>query len=224
VSINLDLAYEKFPRLHIAEAYKKFVFGDAAIIDKSVELFSTEEDKTVVQQFFIDNSIAGPVVVVHMRQVGIVDGRNIPIDFWGDLLELVLDSTEATVIQIGSNNDLSFDGDPRLVNALGKFSIHQLKELIAQADVFVGADSAPMHVAFCTATPVVGLFTTVRAEYREVFRTPSNFESVASNIECYGCKEHIPAPAVEFTCGRNDVDCVNRFDPKIVLDKIEKFL
>jgi heptosyltransferase-3 len=45
-----------------------------------------------------------------------------------------------------------------LVNLAGKVSIGELGALIAQAKLFVGVDSMPMHLAAAVGTPVVALF------------------------------------------------------------------
>ena len=45
-----------------------------------------------------------------------------------------------------------------LVNLAGRLSIRELGALIAQAKLFVGVDSMPMHLASALGTPVVALF------------------------------------------------------------------
>ena len=45
-----------------------------------------------------------------------------------------------------------------VVNLAGKLSLKQLAELTSRAKLFVGVDSAPMHMAAAVQTPVVTLF------------------------------------------------------------------
>ena len=47
---------------------------------------------------------------------------------------------------------------PRLVNLCGKTTLKQLAAVSERADLFVGVDSAPMHIAAATGTPVIALF------------------------------------------------------------------
>jgi heptosyltransferase-3 len=47
---------------------------------------------------------------------------------------------------------------PRVVDLCGKTSIKQLAALSEAADLFIGVDTAPMHIAAAVGTPVVALF------------------------------------------------------------------
>jgi heptosyltransferase-3 len=48
--------------------------------------------------------------------------------------------------------------DGKAVSLAGRFSLKELGAAIASASVFVGVDSAPMHIAAAVGTPVVALF------------------------------------------------------------------
>ena len=45
-----------------------------------------------------------------------------------------------------------------IVNFAGRLSLKELAALSAQAALFVGVDSAPMHIAAAVGTPIVALF------------------------------------------------------------------
>src|SRR5262249_60073850 len=47
---------------------------------------------------------------------------------------------------------------PRLVDVCGVLTLRELAALTRKARVFVGVDSAPMHIAAAMGTPVVALF------------------------------------------------------------------
>ena len=49
-------------------------------------------------------------------------------------------------------------GEGRLVDLVGELALPELAALTARARVFVGVDSAPMHIAAAMRTPVVALF------------------------------------------------------------------
>lgn len=222
---NLDLVYEKSPRQHIVEAYKDYVFGaDFVIDDMSLDLFVSDNDYRIVDQFVNDNVNTEKFIVVHMRKDG-WPSRNIPEEIWGDVLEPILDQySDITIVQVGSKHEISFAGDDRLINALGKFTIHQLKELISRAEVFLGVDSAPFHIAATTSTPTVAFFTAVSHEYRKPLAKDAVFEPLVANVDCYGCMADVPAPNTEYSCRRGDVACVNSFDAQKVVDTVTKFL
>jgi ADP-heptose:LPS heptosyltransferase len=119
-------------------------------------------------------------------------------------------------VQIGSLNEPAFSGNDRLIDARGTFSIPQLKELIEGAELYLGVDSGPAHVASATETDMIVLYTSVREEYRRPLRKFGQFVAVAADIDCYGCHALNPVPCTTFICNRGDIECVNRFNPQQV--------
>ena len=215
--INLDLAYEKNLKTHVIEAYKRLALGHKYDIeDSSTEIHYTDEDEQFVDQYMTDNKLTkGKFAVVHIHQGG-WPAKNLPTDFWSDIVENILDNSEHSVVQIGLPNEMAFDGDDRLINALGKFSIPQLALLIDRAKLYIGVDSGPTHIAGATETTIVGFYTAARSDYLKPLRTKGTFVPIAADIECYGCRENILPPDIDFKCVRGDVDCINRFD----IDKV----
>jgi ADP-heptose:LPS heptosyltransferase len=210
--IDLDLCYEMEPNQHVLDAYSKKVFG-IANFNVSPELFLEEEHTTLPK-------IDAPYVVVHMRN-HYWPSRNLPQEFWVPLISNILAKTNYTVVQIGSGQDLAFGGlGDRLINTVGKLGLHQSHALIGQARAFVGADAGALHIAACTQTPILAMYTSVRADYREPkYRTAPHI-SIASDIDCYGCVEKCPVPYSNYYCARGDEQCVRSFDPESVYQKL----
>jgi heptosyltransferase III len=221
--INLDLSYEQYPKQHIIESYKRIAFGETAEIDPAMDLIADADDIKLVEKFIKDNVKTKDFIVVHIRKGG-WPSRQLSEDFWGDLLEPILDNHDVSIVQVGAPDEGSFSGDDKLVNALGVFSIQQLKELIARAKAYVGIDSAPTHIAGCTTTPNFTFFTAVKAEYRKTLANPKTFFPIETELECYGCHGENPPPATEFKCRRPTVECVDSFDAEEVYKKIAKVL
>jgi ADP-heptose:LPS heptosyltransferase len=219
---NLDLVYENNPGCHVLEAYSESMFGTRAN-DIKPELFPGVADLEYVKNL----GLTGKYIVLHMRN-HFWPSRNIDPAMWIAFAKQLLSDTDCTVVQVGTGNDLAFsrEGEPRLVNLKDRLSIHQTHALINRAQVFVGADAGPLHIAACTETPVVALYTSVRAEYREPkFRSASaQHISIASNIDCYGCVEQCPAPYTQYYCKRGDEECTRRFDSDNVFDQVKNFL
>jgi ADP-heptose:LPS heptosyltransferase len=209
--IDLDLCYEMSPNQHVLDAYSKKVFG-MANFNVGPELFADEH----ISLPKIDN----PYVVFHMRN-HFWPSRNLPQEFWVPLISNILAKTKYTVVQIGSGKDLAFGGfGDRLINTIGKLGLHQSHALINKAQAFIGADAGALHIAACTQTPILAMYTSVRAEYREPkYRTAAHI-SIASDIDCYGCVEKCPVPYSTYYCARGDEECVRRFDPDNVFQKL----
>lgn len=213
--IDLDLVYENNPKIHAVDAYAMHVVGHTDF-DRSLELYTSDEDKTVANTF--SEILDGNFIVLHQRRWA-WPSRNINPNMWAKVVEKILKETTVFIVQIGQIHEPSFSGNERLIDARGQFSIHELKEVIARAKLFMGVDSAPGHIASSTSTDMLLLYTSVREEYRRPLRSQGKFIPVIPDIECYGCHADNPAPCTTFICRRGDVDCVNRFDPEVIAQK-----
>lgn len=214
--VNLDLVYEKNPGIHAIDAYSLSTFG-IRCQDKRLDLYTSNQDKEKVKKF--TESFDSDFVVIHIRNLSWAS-RNLPAKFWEQITKKILDLSSASIVYIGTNLDITFSGNSRLIDARGKFNFLELKELIAASKVYIGTDSGPVHIAATTDTSIVAMYTSVKSDYRVPARTTNNFYAYAADIECYGCQETYPAPTTQFICHRNDVECVNRFDSEKISQKI----
>ena len=223
-TINLDLAYEKYPSMHLLAAYAKFSHGSIdGIVAHEPQLFESRQDQALVQQL-IDIRIAGEYLVLHMRR-DTWPSRNLNIDKWREIVDEILLTTDLKIAQVGSVNEISFDHDPRLINLMGQLSLQQLKVLIAEAQVYLGIDSGTLHVAACTETPIVALFTSCHHTYREPLgRDKAQFFPLPAEIECYGCQSRMPPPVTGVVCARGDVACIESFVPEKIGRAIRAYL
>ena len=223
-TINLDLAYEKYPSMHLLAAYAKFSHGSIQGISAlEPELFETRQDQVAVQQR-IDSEIDGQFLVLHMRR-DTWPSRNLSINKWREIVDELLSTTNLRIVQVGSPNEICFDHDPRLINLMGQLSLQQLKVLIAKSRVYLGIDSGTLHVAACTATPIVALFTSCHHTYREPLgRDKTHFYPIPADIECYGCQSRMPPPVTGVVCARGDVACIESFVPEKVTRAIRAYL
>jgi len=214
--INLDLAYENLPKIHVVDAYALTSHGSADNIDdKRLEIFSTDLDRSRAKSLQA-TAINGNYVVIHMRK-DTWPSRNLPDTTWKKILDLLLKTTDLKIVQVGSVHEISFDYHPRLINLLGCLNIHELKEIIAGAECYVGIDSGTLHIAACTDTPIVAMFSSAHHRLREPLNRPSQarFIPIQPQIDCYGCQEHYPPPITGVICHRGDPfspPCRDAFD------------
>lgn len=217
--IDLDLAYEKQPHIHAINALALHVFGHDDF-DKTVDLFTVPKDKLIAEKF--SRLVSKNYIVVHGRQwTG--PNRNIPFEFWETCIEYIAANSDVDILFIGLYNDV-FVNTMRSIDIRNRYSIQELKEIIANSKCYLGTDSGPAHVASSTDVPMVILYTNVKADYRYPLRANSKFQGIASDIECYGCQANYPAPFTFWACARGDLDCVNRFDPIRVANNTLDFL
>ena len=91
-------------------------------------------------------------------------------------------------------------------------SIRELAELIRQADLFISADTGPMHIAAALGVPVVALFgpkdPVLHGPYGERTRV------VRADVDC--------SPCTKRSCG--DVKCMRSITPEMVMAAVEELL
>ncbi len=97
---------------------------------------------------------------------------------------------------------------PGVWNMCGQLSIEQLAALLVRADLLIGSDSAPAHLAMAVGTPVVAVFSGTNNEsqwrpWGESVRT------VRHPTSCSPCHEH--------RCPLADHPCMTGLRPLAVL-------
>jgi GT2 family glycosyltransferase/ADP-heptose:LPS heptosyltransferase len=202
--IDLDLAYENDPKKHIVDAYAKaaqcpefrymppWIWGD-------------EHPLPDLKNY----------VVVHAARTW--ENRTWPAEYW-DQVSYHLGSMGYAVIAVGSNSDMKV----RDATNIRGMTIHQLKTIINGAKAFIGSDSGILHIAATTETPIVGIFTCAKGEYRLPKR--SNAVAVRTNLECYGCLHDVTPPVTYVGCKIGGNPCVREITPDAVISVFNALL
>jgi len=220
LTINLDMAYEMSPAMHAINAYALRADLNYNETDLHTELFVQKESYDSLSQYNLPEKF----IVLHQRY-HYWSNRNLLGEFYIDLASKIIGVTGYPVVQIGGEFDHKFGViDGLLYDLTNKLSLHETAALIEKAKAFVGIDAGPMHIASSTNTPVVGLFTSVKAEYREPRNRIVPHINIASNIECYGCVETLPAPVTQYHCARGDDECTRRFSSDIIIERLKTLL
>lgn len=212
-TVDLDLAYEKQPLMHITDAYAMYALGSPEkLTDRRPKLYCQAQDR--LKAIWLHKKV-GAYLVIHMRN-DTWPSRNLPKTFWKKIVDLLLAQTNITIIQVGSQEEYAFDHHPRLLDIRGILSIHELKELIDHAQLYVGIDSGTLHIAATTDTPIISLFTSAHHTLRKPLDRPdhASFVAVAPHVPCYGCQANIPAPITGVICRQgNPIDppCAHAF-------------
>lgn len=203
--INLDLAYESMPNMHVIEAYAKYSHGSKdLVVDKRVQLYASKKDYEFI--YNLTNKLSSRrFLVLHMRR-DTWPSRNLSEKTWSLIVSELLANTDAIIVQVGSGHEISFEEHPRLINLLGKLTIQQLKVLIEKSSCYVGIDSGTLHVAASTDTPIVSIFTSAHHQFREPIGRNDNslFIPIVPMIECYACQSRIKPPITGVVCERGD--------------------
>lgn len=209
--IDLDGAYETRPHLHPVEAYCA-----AAGIDPA----DTTQGFCNMNYDLRDGKFD---VVIHATVSW--PNRTLPRAFWADLVTalqadgLTVACVAHSPAEIVPNCHSVFYGEPLpYVAGLIEYG----------AGVFICGDSGPLHIAACTQTPIVGLFTIATAERRRPWGRPaSSFVGIDAAVNCIGCLHRAPMPCsfldCEFQDGRKHA-CLNGFSIPEIMNYVRGFL
>ena len=160
-----------------------------------------------------------PVIILHIGPTWAV--RSVE----KSLVEGVLKglSCNCDVIQIGkiareNEANIRVEGATCALNTL---SLGELFEQIKNADVFLGVDSGPMHIAAACGVPIVGLFSSTLPETRLPFGEDAY--GVLSDVDCVGCHHLEPKGHSRETCPQGVV-CRQSYRVEAILEALEKAL
>lgn len=205
--IQLDLAYERRPNLHIVQAYMIEAFGDPGVAaDLQQELFFLR------QTFF---SRDRKYVAVHATATGWAN-RTLPRSTW---LAVVVGLRKAGLwpILVGGSRDSIPGAD---VMTFHSTDILMQARLIAGCAAFVGSDSGIMHIAGATDVPLVGVFTCARPETRLPWRHGVlgwGCTAILPDLDCVGCQQRRPPPVTDEHCERGDTACVTMVQAETII-------
>ncbi len=128
--------------------------------------YPTETARCSVAQRLAEHFTAGsgPCVVLHVGAG--TAAKQWPTEHWRELLGRLVVELGVEVILVGGRGDRIIAREvlgerpwPNVADWTGRLSVMELAALLQRADVFVGADSGPAHLAAAVSTPVVVLFS-----------------------------------------------------------------
>ncbi|UCH94868.1 MAG: glycosyltransferase family 9 protein [Candidatus Aminicenantes bacterium] len=100
-------------------------------------------------------------------------------------------------------------------NFTGKLSIAELLYLISKSDVYVGADSGPLHLASLTAAPLVGLYGPNTPKISGPWRK-KNVTIIQHQMECQPCTQR--------KCKYGIIPCMKNIRTDEVYEAINRYL
>ncbi|HUT13307.1 MAG TPA: glycosyltransferase family 9 protein [Thermoguttaceae bacterium] len=161
-----------------------------------------------------------PLVVLHVGAG--TEAKQWPASHWRELLGRILVGRDARVVLVGGKKDRSIARRilggrrwPGVVDQTGRLSIAELAGLLERADVLVGADSGPAHLAAAVDTPVVVLFSGTN-DPRQWQPCGRQVVVVRHEVDCSPCHRE--------RCPVSGHPCMSRLDPERVAAEVERVL
>ena len=148
--------------------------------DKKVRLYTTDEHRQRAAEL-LQPLGQMPKVVLHPNRSWKI--RTWPSERWRRLtqgllergVQIVAVGSEVSNIGVSEQNipkgvfDLGIE-HPSLLDLTNQTSLHELREVIALCDLVITVDSGVLHVANCTDTDIVAIFTDIDPRFRTRIR------------------------------------------------------
>lgn len=133
----------------------------ATSLGRELEFYLTDDDREESRLFYKVNNISNDLVVIfHLG--GTWERRIWPLSNFARIGQKLIEEYQAKIILIGDNRDQDkinkfLEIIPGAIRADG-LRVTQSAALLERADLFLGNDSGPMHLARSVGTPIVALF------------------------------------------------------------------
>jgi ADP-heptose:LPS heptosyltransferase len=128
-----------------------------------------------------------------------------------DESELVKSIVSASVLPLLGGTRV---GDDRIVDLSGKLTLVQLAYLFKKADLFIGNDSGPMHIASACETKVIGLYGPT---------DPESFGPYGDNCVTLRMEDKCK-PCSQDKCKFKDYRCIDRISVEDVMNVVSEML
>lgn len=190
------------------------------IEDKFPDFFIPEEDAKFVEDFLVKNSVKENDLLAVLNPGGNWLPKRWPKEYWAQLADKLIKELGAKVIFTGSLHDKalvsgikeSMIGKP--VSTCGIFNLKQLGALARRSDIFITADSGPLHIANAAgAKKIVAIF----GPTDQSVTAPYPLKNVTILQKDVGCK--IPCYAVDCKDNR----CMKAVTAQEVLEQARLF-
>ena len=190
------------------------------LLDNRLQLWPSSEDEKAVDQLLNEQWLSETQKIVG---INIGASKRWVTKCWPleHLIRLCedLELKDIRVVVTGTQDDLGLAQvlinslkNTKIINACGKTGINELAVLIKKCQVFISADSFPLHVASAVGTPFIALFGPT--DWRRHLPPGKNHIVINKELNC--------APCYKAKC--RSKRCMEAISPAEVLEAVEKLL
>lgn len=208
--------------LHRIDHYLNIIIkAGLKVTDRFPELFISQEERDYAESFLKDNALTSKDFLVGINPGGNWLPKRWPVEYWGKLCAILKHDFGAKVIVSGSVKDIELaekikdlaKSDPFI--ACGKLSLRQFAALAAKLDIFISADSGPLHIANAAgAKKIVALFGPTSG----AITAPVPADNTVILTKDTGCK----IPCYEVNCVDNR--CMKAITPEEVAVQVKSIM
>ncbi|MFA4843019.1 MAG: lipopolysaccharide heptosyltransferase II [Candidatus Omnitrophota bacterium] len=187
--------------------------------DRFTEFFTSEEDARFVEEFAKFHNIQEKDFLVGINPGGNWLPKRWPKEYWARLADKLISELGAKVIITGSLSDISLSVEIKKlmqetpILASGIFNIKQLGALCKRLDLFISADTGPLHIANAVQPKkIIAIFGPTSPQVTG----PYPITNVIILRKEVGCK----VPCYVRAC--RDNKCMKAITPEEVIGEIKK--
>jgi len=187
--------------------------------DRYLEFFFDEEDAKAVDDFLTKKSITKDDLLITINPGGNWMPKRWPEEHWAMLADKLIGELGAKVVITGSHNDIAVAQNiaglmkEKPVIVSGIFNLKQLGALSRRTDLFITADTGPLHIANAAGTKrIIALFGPTSAE----ITGPYPLKNISVLSKDVGCK----IPCYVVNC--KDNRCMKAITPDDVMKEARK--
>ena len=188
------------------------------IEDRYTEFFVAEDDINFVNDYLIRQGLKKSDFLVVLNPGGNWLPKRWPKDHWAELADKLVLEFKAKVVITGSSNDVTLASHIKEkmkenpIIACGVFNLKQLGALCKRADLFITADTGPLHIANAAgAKKIIALF----GPTSPMITGPFPLTNVIILQKDVGCK----IPCYQVYC--KDNRCMKAIRPDDVIEQVK---
>jgi heptosyltransferase-3 len=134
---------------------------------EQLDFFIPEDAKLFVKRVFEKNGLTGNDTVVHVHPTSRWLFKCWKDKYMAEVIRRLIDNKSKVIVTSSpEKHELEkaqyiislVDSHQSLIDLTGKSTIKQLAAIADASDIFIGVDSAPMHIAAAVGTPVIAIF------------------------------------------------------------------
>ena len=189
----LERSFRMLPDKHMSEV----LFQVARYFQDGIEFIppdfvKDERNIKIANEFLSKTSIEAESPLIGMQIGAGVPARRWSTEKFAQLAGLLVKQLNATIIVLGDASERQLMGafhqdyGGKLIDAVGKFSLPVVLEIIGKLHVLIANNSFLGHVAALKGTPVISIFSSSNDPIR--WRPfGSEVEVVRAEVSCWGC-------------------------------------
>ncbi len=220
--LTKNIISSKRDSLHRIDYYLSIVEGAGLRVeDRYTEFFVSEEDEKFVEEFLNSKSVDKSDFLVGINPGGNWLSKRWPVQHWGRLADKLIGEFKCKLVITGSSSDISLVSQiqaamkEKPILAAGALNIKQLASLCKRLDLFITADTGPLHIANAIgAKNIITIFGPTSPE----ITGPYPLKNVTILRKDTGCK----IPCYEAHC--KDNRCMKAITPEDVITEVKKIL